>query len=503
MKKRLTVLVAVICLFLVLVLVDSFPAPMIKSGENFFAPTAPVNLSNVLLLSPGATAKQTTTMQSGSKTETYQDVLLEARYPVTHHKGVNLDIEAFVNGEMDQIKTGCDEKSKRCADLSSVRITYALSYYAQDILSVQYTINKNFEDHDRNRTKVINQVYNLKTGGKYALSDLFAEDTQYMDKLSELLRQYLAEQDGIDMQESSDLMLPRKCCFNNFALKEDQLVFNLAPAMMPKYNTRALPVAIPLKELEGFFKLGTPSIPTPEPESVAPPKTETPKQEQPKAETPAPPATTPSPLPALPENDGTVKYVALTFDDGPGQFTAELLDGLKQRGVLATFFVLGCQVEKYGDVLKRAAEEGHQIANHTYDHKYLTKLSLEQAQTEIDSTNTLIEQATGVVPRYIRPPGGYQNEAVRQCFSQPFIMWSVDTNDWKYKDAERHANYIASTAVDGDIILMHDIYSTSVQGALKAIDLMQARGYVFVTVDELFRIKGKTTEAGYAYSSAK
>lgn len=181
-----------------------------------------------------------------------------------------------------------------------------------------------------------------------------------------------------------------------------------------------------------------------------------------------------------------IKRIAITFDDGPeGNYTKQLLDGLKERGVKATFFVLGKSIVGNEDLILRMYEEGHLIGNHTYNHVELDKETDENGVKEIERTNEIIKQITGYEPEFIRPPfGAWRKEQMNQADMFP-VMWTIDPLDWKYQNTEYVVNHILNNVKDGDIILLHDIFETSVEAALIVIDRLQEQGYEFVTVDEL------------------
>lgn len=197
------------------------------------------------------------------------------------------------------------------------------------------------------------------------------------------------------------------------------------------------------------------------------------------------------------------KLVALTFDDGPCNDTNRLLDGLKDRGVHVTFFMVGSNAASYPSIVKRCYEEGHEIANHSYNHEELTKQS-DYGKSTVTRTNSTLTKAIGAENRYlVRPPYGSNNQRVLNVIGVPAIYWSVDPQDWATSNSDTVSNRIVRDAFDGAIILVHDIHKSSVTGALKAIDTLTSRGYEFVTVSELFRRRGKTLEAGNIYYSAK
>ena len=210
-------------------------------------------------------------------------------------------------------------------------------------------------------------------------------------------------------------------------------------------------------------------------------------------------------VPALAEQnpDCGAKLIAITFDDGPGIYTDRLLDGLADRNAKATFFVAGYRAVEYPEVLQRIVDEGHQLANHTYNHKNLNTLSAEGVQKEVKSTRDLLVEVGGEQTYFIRPPYGNANSTVQANAGAPLIIWSVDPVDWDNFNADTVCNNIVKGSFDGGIILVHDIYKTSVNGALAAIDILQARGYEFVTVEELLLRRGVTPENGKLYYMAK
>lgn len=199
------------------------------------------------------------------------------------------------------------------------------------------------------------------------------------------------------------------------------------------------------------------------------------------------------------------KLVALTFDDGPHKTnTPQLLDGLKELGAKVTFFMLGQNAKSYPDIVQRAYDEGHEVANHSWDHPKLTSLGSSGVQSQVTRTNDQLDIACGDGTRYLlRPPYGSHNSTTRKAAGTALITWSVDTNDWKYKNYSHVYNHIVDNASDGAIILCHDIHKTTIPAALDAIRTLQKKGYEFVTVSELFRRKGQTLDDGSYYSKCK
>lgn len=204
-----------------------------------------------------------------------------------------------------------------------------------------------------------------------------------------------------------------------------------------------------------------------------------------------------APVPAAPQGptaytsmivDGP--YIALTFDDGPSpETTPKLLKILSDRGVKATFFVVGKMAAAYPDVLKQIAAQGHEIGNHSWSHPILPKIKLPDADRQIEDTNAAIENATGTKPKIMRPPYGAMTPALRKHIEEKYglslIYWSVDPLDWKYKDSKKVHDVIVSHTQPGGIVLAHDIHPTTVAAMPSVIDDLKAKGFKFVTVSEL------------------
>lgn len=178
--------------------------------------------------------------------------------------------------------------------------------------------------------------------------------------------------------------------------------------------------------------------------------------------------------------------VALTFDDGPSAlYTGKLLDGLKERDVQATFFLVGENIPGNEELVSRMEAEGHLIGNHTYSHVKITSLCREDACAEIVKTSELVEEITGKPIEYVRPPFGDWDQTLECGISLFPVLWTVDTLDWTTGNVSEVVRRGTEQIQDGDVILMHDCYASSVEAALQIVDLLKAEGFEFVTVDEL------------------
>lgn len=186
------------------------------------------------------------------------------------------------------------------------------------------------------------------------------------------------------------------------------------------------------------------------------------------------------------EADREHQFLALTFDDGPHPVcTKKLLDGLRERNVKASFFLLGENIPGNEPLLRQMKEDGHLIGTHCYRHIDLTKEDADTAISMIRKTNQAIEAVTGEEPMYIRPPYGKWNGQLEDTLNMTPVLWDIDTMDWKVQNSEKVLRTIEKNAGKHQIVLMHDIFPTTVDAALAAIDTLGEQGYTFVTVDEL------------------
>ncbi|MCI8667995.1 MAG: polysaccharide deacetylase family protein [Lachnospiraceae bacterium] len=194
----------------------------------------------------------------------------------------------------------------------------------------------------------------------------------------------------------------------------------------------------------------------------------------------------------LSESPSHKKKIAITFDDGPHPvYTLKLLDGLAQRNVKATFFIIGESAERYPEVIKRMHDEGHLIGNHTYSHVQLTCINSTKAVEEIRKTNDILVSITGETVRYIRPPFGLYNKTLADSSELVPVLWTVDPRDWSVLNTGSVVSHVIKKAKENDVILLHDIFDTSVDAALQIIDILLEQGYTFVTVDELMESNPK------------
>ncbi len=182
------------------------------------------------------------------------------------------------------------------------------------------------------------------------------------------------------------------------------------------------------------------------------------------------------------------KKIALTFDDGPSKIeggTEYLLDGLLERDVKVTFFLLGKSASNYPEIVSRIYEEGHLIGCHSYSHIDLTTISENEFMIEIEMTNQAIYDCTGESVLFIRPPFGEWERSLETMTTMIPVFWSIDSLDWTTDNVEQIVENVVTSAQENDIILMHDCYASTSEAAFQIIDILQEKGFEFVTVDEL------------------
>jgi len=193
------------------------------------------------------------------------------------------------------------------------------------------------------------------------------------------------------------------------------------------------------------------------------------------------------------------KTVAFTFDDGPSYYDIEISKYLKENHSKATFFIVGNRVGNYKEVIKILSDTNMEVGNHTYSHKQLTSISNTQITEQINKTNKIYYELTGSSMSLYRPPYGAINNRVLNLINMPSILWSLDTLDWKYRDADKVYDAIINEVEDGDIILMHSLYPTTLEAVKRAVPELYKRGYQIVSVSELAKIKSKPLVSNSSY----
>jgi len=197
--------------------------------------------------------------------------------------------------------------------------------------------------------------------------------------------------------------------------------------------------------------------------------------------------------------DPNKKTIAFTFDDGPGEYEGELIDILVDAHATASFFLVGYKMETYFSSIQKMIENNMEIGNHTYSHKSLVTLSDSEINDEINRTNEKFVKLTGRNLNLLRPSYGAINSNVLKQLKMPVILWNIDTLDWQKRDAEYVKNHILQNITDGDIVLMHSLYPTTLEAVRGVLPELYKRGYQVVSVSELAKLKGKDIVLGKTY----
>lgn len=202
--------------------------------------------------------------------------------------------------------------------------------------------------------------------------------------------------------------------------------------------------------------------------------------------------------------DKSKKMIAITFDDGPHKTnTQEILNILSKYNAKATFFMLGQNVERYQNVVKEVANQGHEIGIHTWSHPQLTKLSESEIANEINNTAQAIKSITGIEPWLVRPPYGSLNDTVKSVVPNPFVLWNIDSLDWKSRDKEKIVPLVLNDVQDGDIILLHDIHTTTVPAVEEIVKYLYENDYQIITVSQMLEAKGYDTTTTRVFYSGR
>ena len=393
-------------------------------------------------------------------------------YPITENEKIN----RLISESIDKI----DRDFQNTVLLATVfdkpmteTIGYQVTYNTSEALSIVVNIKQDMNGaHPASMTQF--WTFDKKSGEVVSLADFTEQSDEAAEaiisaaknSISQIIKQ--RQQPEIDLNE-----IINKEALSNFIITNNgnALAWPLGQASLLPSSYGELTITVPISSVSKYLQ-------NPTARKLA----NIPKPPEPKPElAPAPAAPTPAPTTGN-------KVIALTFDDGPGPYTAHLLDILDQYGAKATFFLIGSKVSGQASVVRSIQARGHQLGNHSWSHPELPKLSVDQIAGEIDRTNEAIRQATGVKPSILRPPYGAVNGVVLEQLrlrNMSSILWSVDTRDW----ADRNSQIVCSRAVagarPGAVILMHDIHQTSVNAVPCILSSLKQQGYSFVTIQQL------------------
>ncbi len=415
--------------------------------------------------------------------------LIGAHYPVFGKKNIDKISKDRVNKYIDDFKSKSAEISNNDKDYKyELSVDYETYNAPADIVSVSYNILENSIYMAHPDEKMVTRIYDLSGDKEIKLDDIL--DGEYLKFLSDKSEKYFKDneeyKDSIDTEQFKEGIAPRAENYSNFIFKEDKLVIIFEKYTLFSGSMGSTSVEISYLDLKDYLKPDRFEAFTKEKyvEKVEEEKSETADVVLPKRVV-----------------DGSKPMIALTFDDGPNKkTTVPILDALKKHNSAATFFVLGNRVSNNTDILRRMLEEGSEVGNHSYNHKELTKISSQELSEQIKNTQDAVVQTTGIEPKLLRPTFGSYNDNLKAQVEMPFILWSVDTLDWKSRNTQKVVQHVLANVKDGDIILMHDIYESTAQAAEILIPKLIDMGYQLVTVSELYESRGVTFENGHIYN---
>ena len=432
-------------------------------------------------------------------TDNYQLFLIT---PVTENDAINQataqeindDKDAFLQ-EVSQLLGSRDASVTTVYDLhNNVDVNFASDAVVNFVYTFQQTTDGPRQIVETTR------FFDRQSGDRLEIDAFFIDGSDYLNRLSSLARTQLQNNLGDSYDETlvNQGTAAEKANFNNFGVASSEaFFFDFEPGTVAPTEQGVVRVEIQLSDLDDILNRDTTSKVFSAHEAEVARAEEAERQRQAQAEALANAST---------QSFGAVdcnaqKCLALTFDDGPGASTPELLDSLKTHGARATFFMIGRQVAPEAAVVKRVHDEGHEIGNHTWDHKDLTTLSAAEIRSQIDRTSDAIVAAAGVRPVLVRPPYGAVNDTVVSILNAPVILWNVDPQDWKDRNADTVYNRVIENAGPGSIVLSHDIHETTVQAYARLVPQLIENGFMLVTVSELLGLDPNNPAPQIYYSA--
>lgn len=416
--------------------------------------------------------------------------LIGVHYPVFGKDNIDKINKKMVTEYIEDFKNQLKEKGLSDKDYKNeLSIDYEVQKAPNNMVSINFNIIKNASYLAHPDESLITRTYDISNDKELKLDEIM--DGQYLKFISGTSENYFREdekyKDGLDSELFKEGIHPSKENYSNFILKKDRIIIIFDKYELFSGNLGASYVEIPYVDLRDYIK------PNLLEGFIKEENKDKKDEENSKAKVDL----------LIPKRtiDPNKPMIALTFDDGPNKkVTIPILDVLKEYDSAATFFILGNRVSSNEDVLKRMLEEGSEIGNHSYNHKQLTKISAEELNQQMANTQNAVIKATGIEPKLMRPTYGSYDDNLKAKVKMPFILWSVDTLDWKSRDSRKVTDHVLSHVKDGDIILMHDIYDSTAEAVKILVPKLTEMGYQLVTVSELYESRGETFKDGEIYN---
>lgn len=381
------------------------------------------------------------------------NTVVAINYPITSIKKLNKEIKKFVNSNYNNFLKNYD-KIIYLNKKHELNIDYIYNNVGDKYISVTLIKHISSSNNDFNLNEVFTYVYDIEKNKKITFNELIKTDNNIKDLVNNsLLNRY-----GNIINMEKLLKIDYKNI--NFHINNNNVLILFERDTLCDNYDEVLEVNIPISHFEKLknIKINEENL--------------------------------------IASTNQTVNYidtskpvVALTFDDGPSIYTEEILNTLKKYNSNATFFVLGNKIDNYSNIIIKMYENGNEIGNHSYNHRWLTKLSTDEQKEQINKTQEIIKKYTGYTPIYMRPTYGSINKKLRENINLEVVLWSVDTKDWKYKNIDTIVNNALTNVKDGSIILMHDTHERTSEAVKKLVPKLIEKGYQLVTISELKEVK--------------
>ena len=389
------------------------------------------------------------------------DAVISIHYPKTNIKELDREIESDI---VKQYMTFSKEygNSDYLMDRDELNIDYQYYKTKNNYISVALTVYVDSYKLQYPTWSVITYNFDGNKKEKLQLSDFFSDEE--LTKLSQKIKNMMLEKYRacIIVENLEQLLTHGFSNYSYFSFDQENFYFYFPEEKLASDYHEMITISIPQAELSSTIPL---IFSQPEEETIS-----ISKQQQ-------------SVI------DPTKPVVALTFDDGPSRYTEEILEILKKNEVCATFFVLGNKVEDYQEVLKKSISYQNELGNHSYNHKWLSRLPINSLKDQIEKTQQILQETLSYQPKYLRPTYGSVNDRIRKNTNLKIVLWTVDTKDWKIKNVDRIVEKATTNIEDGDIILMHDIFERSSKALEKIIPILKEQSFQFVTISELEEVK--------------
>ncbi len=372
--------------------------------------------------------------------EESKQYVISVNYPKTNIKKLDNEVENFVLSQINMFKDKAKD-IKYLIDRDELNIDY--DYYVVNNRYINISLKLYIYHSLENTEEYYVQIYSFdkESNNFYDILDIFKNT----DELLEKINSFLVSNDKSRIHDLGEL---------SYSFSKDYLVIYLIQDKLNIYEIPLNSFKLNIKIINFIEEVKTSEV------------SKTNKVIDPK-----------------------LPVVALTFDDGPSKYTKDIINTLKVNNVNATFFVLGNKVEIYKDIISESIKNGNEIGNHSYNHKWLSKLSTNELLDQINKTQDILKSTVNYTPTCFRPTYGSVNNRIRKNIDLSITLWTVDTKDWKIKNADRIVEKALKNIEDGDIILMHDIFERSSEALKKLIPKLKEQGYQFVTISELEEVK--------------